>query len=361
MKIAIKPNKIELNFQATKVYPELEDLEITPSSFEQNFKSSKYGYDNVKVKAIETTELNIMPSTENQVKEGTFSKVTVAGDSNLVEENIKEGVEIFGVNGTYVGKETEYNAIVYENPPKNQKIANTIIKIPTIDFNGHNNISSYFENCTRLEKITMKNTASITHINSTFASCYKITKITFPEIPHIQQMNFAFSNCSSLTEIENINTDNCNFFSSTFASCSNLTTIPEINTSSGVNFGSMFYGCNKLTTIHKLNLGKAIRVDYIFYNCKNLTNLGGLEDVGKSFTEKRKNYSLYKIDLSACTLLTHESLMNVINNLYDLNLTYDVANGGTLYRQTLSLGSTNLAKLTAEEIAIATNKGWDVT
>ena len=52
MKIAIKPNKIELEIHTTKVYPELEDLEVTPGKEEQNFKSSKYGYDNVKVKAI---------------------------------------------------------------------------------------------------------------------------------------------------------------------------------------------------------------------------------------------------------------------------------------------------------------------
>lgn len=52
--------------------------------------------------------------------------------------------------------------------------------------------------------------------------------------------------------------------------------------------------------------------------------------------------------------------MDVINKLYDLNLTYDVANGGTLYTQVLSLGDTNKEKLTAEEIAIATNKGWTV-
>jgi hypothetical protein len=67
------------------------------------------------------------------------------------------------------------------------------------------------------------------------------------------------------------------------------------------------------------------------------------------------------LNLSTCTALTHDSLINVINGLYDLNLTYDVANGGTLYTQTLNLGSTNKAKLTAEEIAIATAKGWTVS
>jgi len=46
--------------------------------------------------------------------------------------------------------------------------------------------------------------------------------------------------------------------------------------------------------------------------------------------------------------------MNVINNLYD------IATKGCNTQQ-LVLGSTNIAKLTAEEIAIATNKGWTVS
>jgi len=68
------------------------------------------------------------------------------------------------------------------------------------------------------------------------------------------------------------------------------------------------------------------------------------------------------MDLSGTYNLSHESLIDIITNgLYDLNLTYDVANGGKLYTQQLILGSTNMAKLTAEEIAIATNKGWSVS
>lgn len=60
--------------------------------------------------------------------------------------------------------------------------------------------------------------------------------------------------------------------------------------------------------------------------------------------------------MNAATGLTHESLMNIINNLYDLNLTYNVAGGGTLYTQKLVIGEENIAKLTADEIAIATAK-----
>ena len=46
--------------------------------------------------------------------------------------------------------------------------------------------------------------------------------------------------------------------------------------------------------------------------------------------------------------------MNVINNLYD------IASAGVKPQQ-LVLGSENLAKLTAEEIKIATDKGWTVS
>ena len=99
----------------------------------------------------------------------------------------------------------------------------------------------------------------------------------------------------------------------------------------------------------------------MFNYCTNLTNLGGVKDLGKSYTRKTSNNYYYKLDLSYCEKLTHESLISVINSLYDLNLTYDVANGGILYSQQLVLGSTNLAKLTAEEIAVATNKGWTVS
>jgi hypothetical protein len=46
--------------------------------------------------------------------------------------------------------------------------------------------------------------------------------------------------------------------------------------------------------------------------------------------------------------------MNVINNLYD------IASAG-IKTQRLVLGADNMAKLTADEIAIATNKGWTVS
>ena len=58
--------------------------------------------------------------------------------------------------------------------------------------------------------------------------------------------------------------------------------------------------------------------------------------------------------LNLCPNLTVDSLMNVINNVYDLT-----ANG--LSGQSLKFGQTNLDKLTPEQIAVATAKGWTLT
>lgn len=73
-----------------------------------------------------------------------------------------------------------------------------------------------------------------------------------------------------------------------------------------------------------------------FSQCISLTTLSGFRGLNLDF------------DLADCVALTHDSLMNVINEAGDV----------TSNPRTLTLGAGNLAKLTAEEKAIATNKGW---
>ena len=51
--------------------------------------------------------------------------------------------------------------------------------------------------------------------------------------------------------------------------------------------------------------------------------------------------------ISASTKFTREALVEILNNLATVTST-----------QTLTMGSTNLAKLTDEDKAIATGKGW---
>lgn len=119
MKVKINAPKINAKLNTQLVYPELEDLEVTPSSIEQDFKSNKYGYDNVKVKEVETDTLNVTPTTENQEYIGLYGIVNISGvdssiDSNIKAENIKEGVEILGVEGSVVPEKTSIALKLYD-------------------------------------------------------------------------------------------------------------------------------------------------------------------------------------------------------------------------------------------------------
>lgn len=131
--------------------------------------------------------------------------------------------------------------------------------------------------------------------------------------------------------------------------------IPQYDTSNGYNF-SYAFNSGSIENIALLDFSKATNIIYVVnHNSNKLTNLGGFKDLGKAYsTTQSANYGYYTLNLSGCSKLTHDSLMNVINNLYD------IASIGVQPQQ-LVLGSTNLGKLTAEEISIAQNKGWTVS
>lgn len=79
----ITPSEFEIELtNIQEIYPPLEDLEIKPSGVEQNFKSEKYGFDNVKVKAVESESLNVIPIEEEQQITGLFGIVNVDGIPN---------------------------------------------------------------------------------------------------------------------------------------------------------------------------------------------------------------------------------------------------------------------------------------
>ena len=119
-----------------------------------------------------------------------------------------------------------------------------------------------------------------------------------------------------------------------------LSTIYEFDSSNVINMDLMFQGCTSLVSLPKIDATKLTNsttmFGYTYEDLPNLTTLGG-------FTGLKIN-----LVLAPCSNLTHDSLMNVINEAADV----------TSSPKTLTLGTTNLNKLTDEEKAIATNKGW---
>jgi len=139
----------------------------------------------------------------------------------------------------------------------------------------------------------------------------------------------------------------------------------EIDWSEAGTVQYMFRGCTKLSRINVCGGGYFA---YAFYSLSALYAIEKwiLTEVGtQNFTEaftyaNNLNYIneivgtiRVNVDFHYCPLV-HDSLMNIINALYD----YSTDTSGKTH--TLTIGSTNINKLTEEELAIAYDKGWAV-
>ena len=166
-------------------------------------------------------------------------------------------------------------------------------------------------------------------------------------------------------DLSQIDTSNCKNISQMFYYSSGIINLDVscLNTQNVENISQTFMTLSKLEQLdmNNLDFSKVNNTTNMIKFCSALTDLNFCENLGKGFTSTLDNAGSHTIDLASSSKLTHNSLISVINKLYDLNLTYKVATGGTLHHQKLILGTVNLAKLTEEEIAIATNKGWTVS
>lgn len=226
--------------------------------------------------------------------------------------------------------------------------------IPMLNTSNVTEMDYLFERDSLLTEIPLLNTVNVTRMPYLFSNCSLLETIPKLETGNVTVMNSMFKGCSSLKQIPLLNTKSCNLMQEMFSGCSSITEIPELDTSNVISMWYMFFKCTSLTTVPMLDASKIINVYNMFNNCSSLVTLGGLKNLGMSYpTNWIENVSEATLNLSDSPLLTHDSLMNVINNLYDIK-------SKGVKPQTLQLGNTNKAKLTAEEIAIATNKGWNV-
>ena len=220
--------------------------------------------------------------------------------------------------------------------------------VPDLNFTGRTSANNLFFNCISLRYVgNITGTERVTNTEFMFYGCSSITSIPLFDTKNVNSMRDMFTSCSSLTSIPLFDTKNVNSMYETFGYCKSLTSIPQLDTSKVTTMMFMINGCTSLTSIPLLDCSSVTNTSAPFgYTSLNkLTDLGGFKDLKVSWSS---NF------LDRVPNATVESLMNVINNLYDLT-----ANG--LSGKTLKFGTTNLNKLTADQIAVATNKGWNLT
>ena len=232
--------------------------------------------------------------------------------------------------------------------PNNAKI------ITSNMFNGNKNLmtvnfpssitkigTNAFYNCTNLKNLDIPDNASYTLGNSVFYNSGITEECAKNIVAHATSIgDNLFQSCLSL-----VNVEVPVFANHMFNNCTALESVSLSDGTTTIGY-CIFNGCKALKTVclpssitaaTNNSLTSTSSSYYAFYNCT------ALEDV-----QLGKDWNM-SLRLNVSNNLTVDSMVAMFNSLKDL--TGDTA-------KTLTLGSTNLAKLTDEQKAIATNKNW---
>lgn len=260
-----------------------------------------------------------------------------------------------------------------------------------IDTSECTSFKNAFNDCTLLKKLTGNwNTSKVTTMDSMFKGCSNLETLDLSswDVSNVTVLSNTFDMCFNLKYINTNGWDTSKVtnLTATFAG----TGIEDLdlshwNTSSVTIINLMFGKCNKLKHINTYgwdtsnitdtarpfsnasllesvdfrtwNAGKMTNLtnnaNGLFFGLTNLTTFIGGIGINEVITNNvtALNGAKVNIVLSNSTLLDRTSLRALINGLADLT-------GSDT--KTLTLGETLIAKLTEEDIAIATAKNWTI-
>ena len=224
-------------------------------------------------------------------------------------------------------------------------VSNLVVpKIMVVDMMAIDNLK-YFFYANNMTSLTLPEGfgKSTTTLQDCFNGCSHLTSLTLPAGfgQNATRLDNALRACYSLRHLE----------------------LPAGFGQNATYLGACFFDNINLPSL-ELPAGfgqKATNVDHCFRFCKSMTSLTLPDGFGQNATSTvycfdgcnaletiigNPNFKV-SIDISYCKKLTHDSLMVIINGLQTVTTT-----------QKLTLGSTNLAKLTEADKKIATDKGW---
>lgn len=215
----------------------------------------------------------------------------------------------------------------------------SINEFPNWNFSNAANISHLLDNCNSLKTdIVINNLSKLTDDYCLNGVCQQsaVTSVTLNGLnPNIAySLDQAFFDCGWLMSIS-LNTTTgvpmkVKSISETFNYCSQLKTLPLMDLTQCTMFSVI--GCTYLESIPAYDLSNITSI--------NLSRLYRLKEIHATGMKVSFN-------ISSSTNFTNEALVEILNNLATVTTT-----------QTLTMGATNLAKLTDSDKAIATDKGW---
>ena len=285
-----------------------------------------------------TTVKNLLDATKSTMY--LFYNYTGTSVDNLIQYSDTENVE--DMSRTFYGSKVVRVPELNTKKVKDFSYAfsrSSISEFPNWNFSNAESISYLLQNCKSLKTgIVINNLSKLTGdycLNGAFQQS-AVTSVTLNDLnPNIAySINNTFFDNGWLTNIS-LNTTTgvpmkVKSMSDTFNYCSQLKTLPLMDLTQCTRFNII--SCTALTSIPAYDLSNITSI--------NLSNLYKLEEFHATGMKVSFN-------ISSSTNFTREALVEILNNLATVTTA-----------TTLTMGATNLAKLTDEDKAIATNKGW---
>lgn len=213
-------------------------------------------------------------------------------------------------------------------------------------------VGNLIKNCGNNVLSLKFDTSNISEFQYFFNNCNNLAAIPEIDTSNATNVQYMFSGCSSLRTIPELDFSNVTSSMYLFQSCMRLVRLPNLNLIKNTSLNYTFYGCNSLVSIGEIRCDSVTSISTVFgySDVTSLTHIGGLKNLGMKSSVSGTSSSFLKY----LPNLTHESAVNIINSLYDrASAGYSVL--------TLQFNAKTRSKLTDEEIAIATNKGWAIS
>lgn len=231
-----------------------------------------------------------------------------------------------------------------------------------LDVSSVTNMSQMFLYCQSLQSLDVSefDTSKVTNMWAMFCGCNKLQTIDVSrfDTSKVTNMSQMFYQCFQLRslDVSGFDTGKVTLMYDMFNNCNKLQTIDvsRFDTSKVTNMLTMFSSCTSLQSLDLTgwNVSGVINATNMFAGCTQLITLVGSRSLDEI---KRNNIGAMngaRIDYSVSYCpLDVASLVALFNGVADLT---------GQASKTITVGKTNLAKLTPEQIAIATNKNWNV-
>lgn len=285
--------------------------------------------------------------------------------------------------------------------------------VSNLNFVNVKNISNMFADCTNLTTVSDIDFSKVTNVRNLFANCSNLTSVTNVNLSSVTAVQNMFAGVGDMNNFTNLNLVNVTSASNMFINTGNISGFETLNMPKlqntyymfrnsraevigDINYPLvtisqyMFSNCQNLKTIGNLYLPNSTTMAYMVHECPNLEtlgaihadksnqysnliicrsnsvlpyeklqNFGGFINIGKGYTYKGLNHYMYTINLLQMPNLTQRSIQNVMSNLYNLCMTYNVSSVGALsYKQNIMIYDTQYKLLTTDEITAVKNKGW---